>query len=208
MQTHFIRPLLPLALLPLIVVFCGCSGGPAPPDQPGLDASSASAKAMEIYDKNSDNQLDAEERQASPALELAMETMDENNDGMLGRAEIKQRIEEWQNADTIINTQGVEVYRNGQPVEGATVTLVPEEFLQPTIQVTQGTTNADGFALPEGQDAQYPGIYLGLYRVKISKQQDGRETIPPRFNSETTLAIEVAPDAPSTQRLFIFDVGQ
>jgi len=73
--------------------------------------------------------------------------------------------------------------------------------------VTTGVTDAHGFAFPEGQNAKYPGIYLGLYRVEISKKEDGRETIPAKFNSETTLAIEAAPDAPSSQRLFVFDLG-
>jgi hypothetical protein len=44
------------------------------------------------------------------------------------------------------------------------------------------------------QDEKFPGVYLGLYRVKVSKQVGGRETIPARYNSQTELGCEVATD--------------
>ena len=36
---------------------------------------------------------------------------------------------------------------------------------------------------------------MGFYRVRISKQVNGKEAIPARYNTSTTLGIEVAPDA-------------
>ena len=38
----------------------------------------------------------------------------------------------------------------------------------------------------------YPGIYVGLYRVRISKKVDGKETLPARYNTATELGREIA----------------
>ena len=43
---------------------------------------------------------------------------------------------------------------------------------------------------PELKD--YPGIYVGLYRVRISKKVNGKETLPARYNTETELGREIA----------------
>ena len=39
-----------------------------------------------------------------------------------------------------------------------------------------------------------PGMHLGLYQVKISKQVNGKEMVPPMYNQATTLGQEVAAD--------------
>ena len=49
----------------------------------------------------------------------------------------------------------------------------------------------------------FPSIYIGLYRVKISKLSDGHETIPAAYNEKTTLGIEVAEDVPTALRCSI-----
>jgi hypothetical protein len=41
-----------------------------------------------------------------------------------------------------------------------------------------------------------PGIQVGLYRVKISKMVGGKETIPRKYNDQTTLGQEAALDVP------------
>ncbi len=60
----------------------------------------------------------------------------------------------------------------------------------------KGVTDQSGDAYVEGPDPQYPGIYLGLYRVKVSKVVGGRETIPSRYNTETELGFEATNDVP------------
>ena len=44
-----------------------------------------------------------------------------------------------------------------------------------------------------------PGVQLGIYRVKVSKQEAGAETIAAQFNAETEIGYEVSaePDAGS-----------
>jgi hypothetical protein len=41
------------------------------------------------------------------------------------------------------------------------------------------------------------GLALGLYRIRVSKMVDGKETIPARYNTETTLGQEVSMDDPA-----------
>ena len=38
----------------------------------------------------------------------------------------------------------------------------------------------------------FPGIYVGLYRIRISKVVAGKEIIPKRYNVETVLGREAA----------------
>ena len=39
-------------------------------------------------------------------------------------------------------------------------------------------------------------MHLGLYKVRISKVIGGQETIPRKYNAETILGQELAPDVP------------
>jgi hypothetical protein len=42
-----------------------------------------------------------------------------------------------------------------------------------------------------------PGVPYGFYRIQVSrKDAEGKETIPARYNSETTLGQEVGPRTP------------
>jgi hypothetical protein len=42
-----------------------------------------------------------------------------------------------------------------------------------------------------------PGLQLGLYRIRISKLVNGAETIPAKFNADTTVGQQVSPDDPA-----------
>jgi hypothetical protein len=54
--------------------------------------------------------------------------------------------------------------------------------------------NGDGTLDADAEIKDYPGIYVGLYRVRISKKANGKETITARCNPETELGREVATD--------------
>jgi len=198
-----------------LIVLCscvGCWGRPDAPDWPALKPADAARKAMELYDTNKDGVIDAEEIKRSPALMEAVlpaegeskTPMDENGDGRLTEEEIRERVAAWLRTVTPIETQSTIVTLGGRPLQGATVTYEPEPFLSPPLESTSAVTDENGYCFPKGQDAKFPGIYVGLYRVRISKQVDGKETILPRYNTETILGKEVASDAPSTHRLLEF----
>jgi hypothetical protein len=40
-------------------------------------------------------------------------------------------------------------------------------------------------------------VQPGLYRVEVSKMVNGKETIPSKYNTETTLGVEVAQESPA-----------
>jgi len=188
-------------------VLGGCSGLPAPPEKPDLDPAKAGRLALEQFDTNKDGKIDGDEIKKSPGLIEALETMDDDGDGCLTAGEISQRVQEWLDSGTVVITQATEVVLDGEPLEGATVTYEPEPFLSHAIQPSSAVTGPDGFAYPQGQDAKYPGLYPGTYRIRISKVVDGKETIPARYNTETTLGKELAFDAPSTHELLRFELS-
>ena len=87
-------------------------------------------------------------------------------------------------------------FPNGQdpprrkPLEGATVTYEPEPFLGPSYHSHQGQTASNGAAVLNPECEGYPGIYVGLYRVRVSKVVGGKEIIPMRYNVKTVLGSE------------------
>ncbi|MDZ7618492.1 MAG: EF-hand domain-containing protein, partial [Patescibacteria group bacterium] len=90
----------PLHLLGLSAVLgaalaAGCSGVPSPPKKPAFNASAAGKAAIEIYDKDGNGKLDAQELASSPALQLALPRMDTDGDGALSADEIAARVAQW-----------------------------------------------------------------------------------------------------------------
>ena len=70
------------------------------------------------------------------------------------------------------------MYLDGKPLAGATVTYEPEPFLGSSYQAHQGLTDVSGTAILDPEFKDYPGLYVGLYTVRISKQEYGKETLP------------------------------
>ncbi len=172
----------------------GCRRGPEPPKPPQIDPAQAAAEAIRLYDKNGSGMLERDEWKQSPALAAAKERIDRDADGKITSQEIADRITSWLRSPAIRTTCVILVTLDGRPLEGATVSLEPEPFLGPSYKPASGTTDLGGMASMSGQDEKFSGVYLGLYRVKVSKQIGGRETIPARYNSQTELGCEVATD--------------
>jgi hypothetical protein len=198
--------LAPYLVLAMAATLGGCSHVPPRPARPSLDPASAPRAAMDQYDVNHDGKIDSNELKQCPALTQAMDLMDANHDGVLTLDEITARMRQWEDSPAVVLSGSTQVFLDGQPLAGATVTYEPEKFMGPAYQTTSGVTDSAGFADIRGQDSKYPGLYLGLYRVRISKVEGGRESLPSRYNTETILAKEVAPDVPRQRRLLRFDL--
>jgi hypothetical protein len=199
--------MLRLLAYPLAVAALGgCSSGPSRIEPPRIDADEAAAEAMETYDKDGDGSVDAAELDAAPSLKAAMATLDADKDGKVTAAEVTERIETWQATRGGITSVLVYVTLDGRPLPEATVTFEPELFLGEEIQAAAGVTNLEGVAAPiipkENRPAPTtpPGMQIGLYKVRVSKKVNGSETIPARYNVETTLGQQVAPDDPAVMR--------
>ncbi len=192
------------ALLAAMVLATGCMRKPKPPAQPAFDAAEAGAEAIEQYDADRDGRLDAAELQKCPALLQAVDRADADGDGTLTAGEIAARIKAWFASGTVIMDWPVYVELDGKPLEGATVVFEPEEFLGSGFKACRGVTDKFGRTSLRGADAQFPGLYVGAYRVRISKKTGGKETLPARYNTESELGWEVADDIPEVHSLIEF----
>ena len=184
----------------------GC--GPAVIRPPEI-APGAGDRAIAKYDANKDHALNYQELAKAPGLRAGMATIkklyqprrppppdSQVQSAKITAEEIDARINEWKKRGTgRINVMCL-VKRKGssQPVAGAEVKFVPEDFLGPGLPEGIGTTDAKGYAkiLPHGggkDDAL--GMCPGFYRVQITKGSE----IPAKYNTATELGQEVAVDA-------------
>lgn len=183
----------------LLAAMAGCSGGPSRVTAPSISASGAASDAMTEYDKDGDGFIAGPELDAAASLKSAMTTLDLDKDGKVSEEEIQKRIEAWQSKSAGLTSVLCSVTLDGRPVDGATVTFEPEAFLGGEVKTAVGET-AGGSASPSIPKAERPvadwppGIQFGFFKVRVSKQVDGKETIPAKYNSETTLGAQVATD--------------
>jgi hypothetical protein len=171
---------------------------------PRIDGNAGGA-AIANYDQNADGALSGDELKKAPALNAAIKRIDGNGDGNVTADEISSRIAAWQNSGIAITKVVAYVRQNQRPLAGAHVTLVPEEFLGPAVKSAEGTTDESGAApLRISASPDEAGVHLGLYRIQVSKKgADGKETVPARFNAETSLGMEITADDPSSDRISI-----
>lgn len=187
----------------LLAALAGCSSGPGRVSAPSISASGAASEAMELYDKDGDGFIAAAELDAVPGIKAAMETVDADKDGKASESEISDRIAAWQDTGIGVVLISATFKLDGKPLTNAEVTLEPESFLGGDIQAGVGEIDSAGSALisipKEKRPAKDtpPGVQLGFYRVKVSKMANGQETIPAKYNAETTLGQQVSPDDPA-----------
>ncbi len=186
-------------LLASIAGGCG-SSQPTRVEMPGINPSDAGSKAVSMYDTNKDGAISGDELQQVPAIKAALARYDNGGDGKVTADTIARRLQQWLDTKLSLMTVPCRVTLDGKPLEGATVTLEPEPFLGPSIEPATGTTDATGSVLLSVNGK--PGLVrIGLYKVKVSKQVGGKETIPARYNGDhTELGVEVAQDSPQMER--------
>ncbi len=150
---------------------------------------------MKLYDTNGDGVLDVKELQASPPLMDLLQNLKAQPSGhpdTLTEADIAGRLEEWVKSSTTLLPAIPTVWLDGRPLAGATVTFEPEPFLGPSYRSHKGETNGAGIARLDPDLQDFPGVYVGLYRIRISKTADGKEIVPARFNTKTELGLELS----------------
>lgn len=146
--------------------------------------------AMELYDTDGDGQISKTEREASAGLSACWFRFDENGDGQTSREEISNRITLYVDSRVGLSSFNAEVSLDGQPLEGANVTLVPEPFLVPVIEDSTGTTGGGGYVSLQVPGEEVPGARIGIYRVVvtgpgIAQQYTSADTTP--------IGVEVSP---------------
>jgi hypothetical protein len=170
--------------------------------QPSINASSAGKLAMEQYDANGDGKVAGDELEKAPSLKAALPRLDTDGDGGVSADEVAARVNAWKAMKSGMTIVPCRVTLDGQPLVDAKVTLEPESFLGDEMKPSYGTTNQFGSTSPSIPKEQRPdpklpgGAQLGLYKVRISKIVNGKETIPARYNTQTVLGQEVSYDDP------------
>jgi hypothetical protein len=190
-----------------LLLIAGCSSEPTPPPRFQVDPQRATEEAMKLYDKNSDGTLDAKELAACPPLIELLKNLKARfpeHPESLTAADISGRMEEWVKDPTTLQPGEVMVYLDGKMLEGATVKYEPEPFLGSSYHPHQGQTDTAGMATLDPELKGYPGIYVGLYRVRISKMVNGKETLPARYNTATELGREVATNLRDSRENIMF----
>ena len=166
-------------------------------EEPKFDVQAVGDAAMQLYDADNDGRIGGKELKDSPGLREAVADLDTDGDRALSREEIVARIEKYAELRLALAPSACNVSMNNRPLEGATVRFVPVELLEGMIQQAQGVTDASGEATPTVDDpvAKAEGITganPGFYRVEVSLvDSNGKETIPAKYNAETTLGIHI-----------------
>ncbi|MBX3432098.1 MAG: hypothetical protein KF847_02000 [Pirellulales bacterium] len=180
----------------------GCSSRPGAIDVPRFDPGAISAKAMELYDKDKDGFIAGSELLSAPGLNAAMKTIDTNGDQKIEVGEIAERVRMWGQMQIGLLSFQCSATLDGTPLVGAKVTFEPEEFMLGTIQAAEADLGALGVSSPTIPKEKRPspdtppGVQAGIYKVRISRIQDGKETIPAKYNTETILGQQVSKDDP------------
>jgi len=170
----------------------GCSGDKLP--VPSYSPDQAAKQALGEYDKNGDGYLDAKELERCPPLKKSLEYLDANGDGRLSGEEIAARLRMYAQSGVALKTTRCQVYLDGKPLPGATITYLPEKFMGSSIRPASGVSDAGGSTILSMEGEKLPGVQPGFYRVQVSKKNaKGEETIPARYNQDTILGEEVSP---------------
>jgi hypothetical protein len=168
---------------------------------PQYDADAATKAALADYDKNNNGSIEATEADACPALKTAFKAFDTNGDRVISADELKARFARYASAAGgagAVSTQ-CRVTFDGAPLAGATVRLVPERCMGESFRPAAGTTDDTGAATIRPEVEGWAGVYPGLYKITVSKPDGaGKETLPARYNAQTTLGREVFEDRGST----------
>jgi hypothetical protein len=190
------------SIFAVLLTSMGCSGKPGRLDPPDIPAD-AGEQAVAKYDADGSGSIDGAELTKVPALKATLGRVDKNNDGRVTAEEINQRIDSWRHSKTALMRFVVNIRRDGSPLEGATVTLVPESFLGTALKTAKGTTRGNGSANVEiSRNPDESGVQLGYYRIEVTKpDQSGKELLPARFNTDTELGAEICRDDASADNL-------
>lgn len=176
--------------LALALMTLGCQSSL---DRPEFDPQWSADKAIEQCDKNGDGQIDSTETDAAPGLKYVFALWDTSRDKMISKQEIVDRIAGYRDSGSSIVPVSFTVTYQKKPLANAEVTFEPEPFMGEAFKPISATTDSSGYVSldrPSDEENEYPGIYLGLYRVRISKQEGAKELIPAKYNSETTLGYD------------------
>lgn len=192
-SNRFLRPIL---VISVCLVSHGCFGVRAP-EKPELSPAESAATALQEYDSDGDSLISEEEAESAPGLLAAFKKVDADSDGQLSADEIERRINYYKTATSWVVPGQCKILYRGKPLPNANVEFEPEALLGASFQPCSGVTDDQGIANISRPGADIQGIFLGFYRVRITKEKkNGEEMLKAKYNTETTLGFEATNDTP------------
>ena len=192
-----------------LVILAGCMGGPTRMKPPSIDPALVGQRALSQYDTDGDGGISGKELDKCPGIKRRLQAYDTNIDTKVSAEEIANRVREWQATKLAIISVMGELRMDGQPLSGANIQFIPEDFLSEHLKVASGTTDDSGYFSVAIDDSELPddqkgltGAQVGVYKVSITHPS---RSIPEKYNSATHLGIEVARDNPEILQL-VFSV--
>jgi uncharacterized protein YceK len=182
------------------LLLAGCSSQASRVSPVQIDPSDAGSGAMEMYDKDGDGAIGGDELDAVPGLKKNVARYDTNSDSKISRDEISQRISGWGSEKLALMGATYIVTLDGQALDGATVTLVPEAYIGENVKPASGVTGPTGLARLSHEDEFLPktangrplsGVFGGTYKIQVTHPS---RSIPAKYNTTTELGEEIAPD--------------
>lgn len=175
-----------------LLSLAGCLGSPPAPPMPSYDPEGSAAKAFELYDANKDGKLNGKELEKSASLTFALDELDVNGDKAIDSAELTGRLQTYVDIGVARKLFTAQLVLDDAPLGEAEVKLIPEEFMLGAVTEGVGVSDPLGMVVVSAAGVDPPGIGVGFYRVQVSKKDAaGKETVPAKFNTETTLGIEL-----------------
>lgn len=165
-----------VAILPVLI---GCSSRPARVGVPAYDPNQIGVQAVELFDRDGDGSLSAEELRHVKSLESAIERVDANGDKKITSEEIAARIRHYQEHRAGLLSVYCTLTKGGRPLRGAKVTYEPEKFMGDTVEPAYGATDDSGRTLVSIAREHLPspsvtGVRPGFYRIRVTLA-DGKD---------------------------------
>lgn len=210
LRTYLGASLTLLAALGLVSL--GCSNRPGGLSMPPIDAGAVAKGTMASADVDGDGALSGTElRSESFGLRYSVSAIDANGDRSVTEEELRDYVQtHWLDLGAALTSTQCKVMLNHRPLSGATVIFEPVDYMKGSIRPASGVTRG-GVAYLDIADEDRPhenahGAQCGVYLVRISKKVNGRETIPPQYNADSTLQCEVAKRAGYKPGAVVFDL--
>ena len=189
-------------LLVTSMAISGCSNTPPAVKMPPLDPDAIASKALEEYDSDGNGELSKAELDGCPGIRDSIELYDTDGNNAVSGDEIKARAEKWIADKGALLSFVCSVTLKGRALVGATVKLVPEDFMGGAISPAEGVVEQTGSAIiavaeealdPAQQGRRIKAVNVGVYKVEIT-HPNPKVKVPAKYNTETTLGIEIAGD--------------
>jgi hypothetical protein len=174
------------------VLLTGCGPGSKDLKVPEWDPAVAAERALSDFDSNGDHKLSREELKKCPGLLAALALFDRDGDSAISADELKAKLQEFHEQQGAVVAVQCSVMKGGRPLEGATVTFVPEAFMGDGFKSAAGISKADGTVYPSIADGELPkelrgrvhAVPCGIFRVTVTHPT---VAIPAKYNTQTEI---------------------